>query len=100
VEAYAFLGMFINETIDNKVRKTICEEARKVCFLKKIMKLVKLQIEIWLSICIFFYRKSNCVGFLKIKTKMCTVSVSYRRNQENSNASIISMVNLPVAKVG
>jgi hypothetical protein len=27
VEAYAFLGMFINETIDNKVRKTICEEA-------------------------------------------------------------------------
>ena len=41
MEAYAFLGMFINETIDNKVRKTICEEARKVCFLKKIMKLVK-----------------------------------------------------------
>jgi hypothetical protein len=32
VEAYAFLGMFINETIDNKVRKTICEEAWKVCF--------------------------------------------------------------------
>jgi hypothetical protein len=90
VEAYAFLG---NETIDNKVRKTICEEARKVCFLKKIMKLVK-------HMHFFFYRKSNGVGFLKIKTKMCTVSVSYQRNQENSNASIISMVNLPVAKVG
>ncbi|KAJ6926484.1 hypothetical protein NC651_010795 [Populus alba x Populus x berolinensis] len=59
-----FLGMFINETIDNKVRKTTCEEARK------------------------------------IKTKMCTVSVSYKRNQENSNASIISIVDLPVAKAG
>jgi hypothetical protein len=86
VEAYAFLGMFINETIDNKVRKTICEEAWKVCFFFfLIMELVKLQIEIWLSICIFvFYRKSNSIGFLKIKTKMCTVSVSYQRNQENS----------------
>ena len=50
--AYAFLGMFINETIDNKVRKTTCEEARKVCFSKKIMELVKLQIDIYIYLVI------------------------------------------------